>query len=367
MAMDAHHYQIYLPLWESVRVYQDVVRGAAEYFCEKETWDDCSKSIETEWPRVDGAIISASSPKPVEFWGRTQAVVVNFSNALFERPFPSVVNDDVAVGSMAAEFFLDRDYRHFLFYASNTARYVHERLSGFAGRIQEAGLRHHEIHGSAMLDERFRDLPTPLAVFAAEDSAALHVLTISAELGRTLPGDVAVLGVNNDDIMCRVAKPPLSSIQLGSAKVGYEAARLLDHLLQNPKFQHEELRIPPKGVEERLSTSASGHENPVIARVANLMLGNVRRPLSIDEIAFRLGMTRKRIEREFRRELDSTPARFFQQYRIDFAKRLLRRSDLPIATVAEQCGFPDYTRFSKVFSREVGQPPGAWRREVTTK
>lgn len=354
-------YRIVLEVWSKHPFYREIVTGAARYFAEKDSWIDFSKAMRFEPSRVDGAVVAVSSERIQAEWKSQSATVVNFSNSMPESGFPSVLNDDRATGRMAAEYLHGKGYRNFVFLYDNPAQYAFDRGRGFREWLDGAGFPVTVIQSANRFREAIPGLAKPTALYASEDDPGLQAISLGSQAGLSIPDDLAVLGTNNDPVSCLMGKPPLSSIVIDTVGIGYRAAQLLDELLQEHPPPKEPLRLAPRRVLERRSTSAVGFENVVIGRVASLMIDNLADPLTMEQIALRVGMSVKTIERLFRRELDTTPRQFLQQQRFEYAERLLKHTEASIAEVAERCGYAEYTKFSRAFRRHTGVSPGQWR------
>lgn len=353
---------IVIQIWNSEPFLRQIMVGAVEYFQQQDSWVDFSKRFTEEPYAVDGFVVAVTGLEGSRDWENTHGIVVNVSNHNCADSFPSVTNDDYATGKMAAEYFLAQGHQHFGVYHRNTFVFSQERRKGYIETLREAGHECLELNGSHVLPAYLREAPRPMAIFATEDEAAQHIYVSAHKNGVQIPEDFAILAVNNDPVICGLMRPSLSSIVIDQRRIGYEAALLLDRMLRGEVSEPKpRIRIPPLRVEERLSTNPIHYESVLIGRAAQLMIANIEHPLSINEIAFRLGVERRTLEREFRRHLDITPLHFYLGHRMGRAKRLLATTDETVANIATKCGYPDYARFAKAFSAEVGTAPGSWR------
>jgi len=339
-----------------------IIRGAASYFSQKDDWIDFTKEGPRNEDQLDGAITFLFENEDVARWKRRGIPLVNLSNRLHETGFPRICTDDREVGRLAAGYFLEQRFTRFIFYHTAPFHYVRQRREGFAKRLAEAGCEVCVCEGFDALKAAFLTIKPPTAVFGAEDEPALQAIGLAAKMGLDVPNEVAVLGTNNDETMCQLAKPPLSSIDIPGEKIGYLAGQLLDRLLHGETLEKAEYRLPPVGVIVRQSTDTIAYENAVIRKAAHLMLVNLQSPLGMGELAQRTGVSRKKMERVFRDELDTTPLTFQRNLRLDRGKHLLRATDLPISRISEMCGFSDYTKFSRFFSEQTGTSPSRWRK-----
>lgn len=173
---------------------------------------------------------------------------------------PVVAEDNRAVGRMAAQHLLDLGFRRLAFFHPGTPVSYRHREEGFATAARAAGAGLHVLHDA----RRLGALPRPIGVFAVTDEKALLVMTACRHLGLRLPDDVAVLGVGNDDLACRLAHPTLTSIDHGLVGIGAAGLDLLLQLIDGRRrIGHR--RVPPVGVVPRASTDTVAATDPRVA------------------------------------------------------------------------------------------------------
>jgi LacI family transcriptional regulator len=292
---------------------------------------------------------------------------------------PRVFYDNAAIARMAAGHFLERGFKDVAYL--NFGNYWHEveRIPIFRQTLEAGGCRYHEIpyhqrfrhsHSVAAhqrahewLTETLRALPKPLGVVASADDVAVLVLEACNQARLSVPEEVAVLGGDNDPMVCDYALVPLSSVDFDWERIGYEAARLLDRLMDGEPPPREPVLIPPKGVVTRMSTNILAVPNPAVARAVRFIWEHYQENIGTPEVAAAAGLGRRTLEREFSKHLGQTVNHEIAQVRVARAKRLLLETRLKAHQVAEQCGFGDIYRFSKVFQRLTGTSPSSHRRK----
>ncbi len=298
------------------------------------------------------------------------------------RQCPRVVYDNGMIGELAAHHFLERGFRHAAFLNCGNFWNETERIGRFRKVLAAGGCQYHGIplhqharpqrlggtfedmqRGRQWLASFLRQLPKPLAIATRADDDALLALDACDLAGLSVPEEVAVLGGDNDPLICDYARVPLSSIDFNWERIGYEGARLLDGLMDGGEMSAEALVIPPKGVVTRLSTNVLAVPNVRVARAIRFIWEHYREDIGTDQVATAAGISRRSLEREFKRHFGLTVAHEIAHVRVDRAKQLLLETPLKGHVIAEQCGFPDVYRFSKVFHRLTGVRPGAFRRE----
>ncbi len=293
------------------------------------------------------------------------------------REFPGVFPDHEAAGRMAARHLLERGHRRLGFLGIRGSRGGRIYLDGFRAGAAAGGAPVDTcfVHWPKFLDRaawrRFmRDLEvwvatwkTPLGVLAMQDVLARHLADAGRAAGLRIPADVALLGVGNAETVCERWRPPLSSVEMGFERVGYEAARLLDGLMSGRAAPRSPLWIPPSRVVTRLSTCAFAVRDPIVSRALRLIATRAFRPLRVGDVAGSLYVTKRSLQRRFRRVLRRSVHDEIRRVRIERAQRLLVETDLPLKTIADRTGFRGYERLSEAFWRERGESPGAYRRD----
>jgi len=326
---------------------------------------------------IDGGIIGLNSRELEHFWKSKKVPVVNVSAVLKSCAFSSVLPDNQEAGRIAASHFLERQFDHMAYVGQVRVHHSSLREQGFreglsASRAQS--YRKFEIEDSdqaffkAIIGERMtkwlKALPKPCAIFCSDDNIAVNVLNLALADGWEVPAQLAILGVNNDEVVCSFARRPLSSIILNGRGIGFEAGRMMGKILEKGKpFQHSEVFIRPLGVASRLSTDITAHHDPIVARALQMIRNNITQPINAADVAQRCGVSRRLLERQFKQHLEHGPYEEITRQRMRRAKRLLRNTDWPIKQVAESCGYPEYSLFATNFSKREGISPNQWRKQ----
>ena len=180
-----------------------------------------------------------------------------------------------------------------------------------------------------------------------------------------MPGQVAMLGVNNDDLIGSMCAPPLSSVELGIKKIGYSAASLLDVVMRNDKLPVCPVLIPPVGVVIRESSDAMAGQDPQMAKALRFIRRNAKGPLGVEDVLDELTISRRSLERRFLRHLGHSPHEEITRARLDHVKRLLLETDMTVTDVAMNSGFGSLKYFYKVFKARTGMTPVGLRRSCS--
>ncbi|HEY7157858.1 MAG TPA: DNA-binding transcriptional regulator [Gemmataceae bacterium] len=326
---------------------------------------------------LDGMIAHAFTNALAEALVGLGKPLVNVSAVLPGSTPPRVGVDDVRCGALAADHLLDRGFRHFAFIGHRDHAYSVRRERGFRQAIEAAGHRltcYYEPRGRAFdpigrlwtLDENIHrwicSLAKPVGIFAPNDIWGEQLTEVCRQTNRRVPEDVAIIGVDNDDLFCRLARPSLSSIALPGGRIGYEAAVLLDRLLAGATPPRRPLLFPPLAVISRRSSDVVAVADPDVAAAICFIREQGHRPLTAKEVLRAVPLSRRSLERRFRRALGRTLLEEIHRDHVERARRLLAETDLPMPVVASRSGFSDARQLSVRFRQATGLTPTTYRR-----
>jgi LacI family transcriptional regulator len=305
--------------------------------------------------------------------------VVDTACMLDGLELPVVDVDHGAVGRLAAEYFIARRYRHFGYFGSGAARCARLRQASFRETLKKIGGEVLSCHieyrprlpsraswkrVSAQVRSWLKALPKPVAVLADHDVAAHDLADMCQLLDLRVPDDVAILGVDDDELECQLAFPPLSSVAIPAQRIGFEAARLLDRLLRGKRVVQNAVYLPPVRVVTRHSTSAFAVDEPMIAAALHYIQNHADAPLRVSTIAAALVVRRRVLERTFRTLLGRSVLAEIHRVRIEHVKELLATTDLRMSEVAAQAGLSTPQRMATLFRKITGLAPGQYRRQA---
>jgi LacI family transcriptional regulator len=252
------------------------------------------------------------------------------------------------------------------------------REDAFRERLQKAGFTPFVYHQPAKLRDRMwekeqeflaewiQSLPTPLGLFACNDDRGRQVLETCRLVGLQVPEDVAVLGVDNDEVFCELSDPPLSSIALNAETAGYRAAELLDGMMSGRIRKPRRILVEALGVMTRRSTEVIAVKDADIASALQFIRHEQGRGISVDRVADEVAMSRRSLEKRFRDTIGRTILEEIQLVRLERSKRLLLETTYPISKVAEISGFGSTGYFIQFFQRRVGKTPRKYRVDLAT-
>jgi len=298
-------------------------------------------------------------------------------------PMPRVAGDHARIGIAAAEHFADRGFRHTAWFSTAASPIQRLRLRGFQEGCQAQSLDvplawvWEDVCGASSADSwtRMRQwllrnlvrAPKPLAVFAHNDYDASKVEDVCRASGLAVPEDVAILGVDDNELICLNQPVPLSSIAHDLTRVGYEGAALLDRLLDGERPPREPLLIPPHEVVLRQSTDQTAIRIAPVRQALGFIKESLPRSFGIAEVAAAAGVSRSTLDRLFLQNLSRTVHEEVRRARLAAVKRLLAHTATPVAAIARQTGFCHAQHLNNVFRAVEGMTPRAYRKRASSR
>jgi LacI family transcriptional regulator len=320
------------------------------------------------WEELAKFVVSAHIP------------AVEISSVRKDLGLPCVMEDNEAIGRLGAEHLLERNLKNFVWAPFWDDAVNEERFQGFATAVRAAGFDCVRLlpvntrrsarasrHMNRTLRRRWvihtiRSLRYPLGVFCYNDCVAADIVDACIESDIRIPDEVAVLGVDNDPVICDCVQVPLSSVRHDLEGMAYEAAALLDRLMKGELPPHIPKRIAPKGVVTRKSTEVLAVENPDVAGALGYIQENFPKGnLSVDDVVAHGRVPRRSLERAFRDELQRTILHEILRVRVNHAEKLLETTPDPVTDIAIRSGFASLNHFYRVFRDRTGLTPRAFR------
>lgn len=316
---------------------------------------------------VDGMIVEMRDQATIAALRRARFPTIAVAGEQDPKGPPAVVVDNRAVGRLGCEHLADLGLKHLAFVPHGAGGFSVLRREGFAAGCAARRIKCSFYDGSASDEEALaawvRSLPDPAGIMAANDREALFVSRACRLAGRHIPEQVALLGVDNEIETCRLADPPLSSIDHGTRRIGYEAAKLLDGWMTTGRRPAGNVFIQPVGVVSRQSTDLLAVKVPDVAAALRFIRGNADRPLKVKQVLEHIAMSRRSLELHFQAAIGRSIHAEITRVRIERAKQLLITSDWSMPHVADACGFAFPSQFSHVFRRYTGLPPIRFRQQ----
>jgi LacI family transcriptional regulator len=323
----------------------------------------------------DGIIFRSTNRAMVQAIRRKGVPAVDTNSAVIGHGFPLVYADENRIAQLAVTHFLERHFEHFAFCSVDQPRWVQWRREAYLRELSRLGLSAH-VFPAVKPDQRneeqqyrrlaawVAELPRPIGVLAANDVCGTRVIAACREAGVRIPEQVAVLGVDNDEVLCRLASPPLSSIDPDSPTIGYRAAALLDDLMCSGATGTEPIWVPAHGVVTRQSTDTLAIPDEDLARAMGFIRERACTGISVEDVVESVGVSRATLERKFSAHLQTTPRQAILRAQMERVKWLLAETNYSLEEIAERTGYKSQSHLSVAFKREFGRTPGEYRAEA---
>lgn len=373
-----------------------LLEGIADYALERTDW-----RLELVDPEVlqdissvrkfDGLIVRVMDDTTAAVLRKSCRPVVDTYGRRDENPLPSIRLDDAAIADVAFKCFAEHHYHTFAYCGFPRVRFSDARGKAFKALAEKHGASVSLYDGKGLVtDKFFRDektdvpdavalaawlktLPKPIALFCCNDLRAVQVMKICADLGLDVPKDIAVLGVDNDVLLCTFTKPSLSSVLTDPFALGRHAAKMLDEQMRSQGEKSKSAKaVPPclwapKKVVERMSTDAYSFKTPWLGDAVRYIRRNFAKGVTAKDVDAFIGYSHPKVNQVFNEELGHTVKKEILLQRSRHACSLLRETNCTITEIAMRCGFQRVQYFVSSFSEEFKMTPEAWRRRFFQK
>lgn len=367
-------------LFQSFEFHHKIFVGVLEYARLYRNW-----AFERAWPEVaslerfaergvQGVIGQLTDPPLIEAVRRLGVPAVNISDARQVTELPNVMADDFMIGQLAADELFSKALAHYAFVGEYDLHFVEVRRRGFRRGLAELGCGHaysellnvglpeppsaHARHTE--LGRWLLELPKPVGILCSNDVMAFCVHRIARDCGLDLNRSVHLIGVDNQVDYCEAVHPPFSSIEHGM--IGFRAAETLERLMDGLEVPASIL-VSPKGVISRDRGITAATLPSEVQAVMQLIASRSGEPLQIEDLLRSLPLSRRYIEKRFKRATGRSIYQEVQRQRIERASMLLRTTHWPIERVGAAAGFSDPRQFSRVFRQHTSMTPRAYRHD----
>ena len=357
-----------------------LLRGIVSYVREHRPWSiylaehgrgDRPPVWLAEW-RGDGIIARIETPAIAQAVRRIKVPVVDVSAARLIPSLPWFETDDAAFAQLAYEHLKERGFRRFAFCGDERFNWSNWRREHFERAVRADGgscfiyqpSRRFRADDTGQVDDLARwvkKLPKPVGVAACYDLRGQQILDACRRACIAVPDQVAVVGADNDELICELSHPPLTSIIPNTQRTGYEAAALLDAMMSGRASRGETYLIPPVGMATRQSTDVLAIEDRHVAQAVRFIREQACRGINVQDVLKAVPQARRLLESRFKKTLGRTPHDEIIRVQIERVKELLGETDLPLAVIAERTGFAHVEYLSVVFKKKVGLPPSRFR------
>lgn len=335
-----------------------------------------------QW-KGDGILARVKNPAAAKVIAKLRVPVVDLYCDLPGLKWAQIRSDEICVGQMAARHLLERGFRNFAFCGFNGTHWSDFRQAGFCQAIKDAGFTcavfgnlnpplrpgklEYEEHGliyEQQIENWVKGLPKPVGMMACNDARARQILNLCRHQGISIPNEIALIGVDNDDLLCELSDLPISSVILNTKRTGYEAAALLDKMMAGGPPPPATTLIEPVGVATRRSTDVLSVEDPNLAKALLYIRDHACENPGIDEVALFAGLSRSVLQRRFRQTFNQTVHIAIINGRLKRACELLSGTDLPLVDIAEKSGFKHCEYMGAVFKAHLKKTPFQFRKET---
>lgn len=333
--------------------------------------------------RPDGVIAHIDNPQVIQQLRRMRVPTIDLFACRKHRGIPRILIDSTTVARMVADFFLERGYQHFAYCGSKGGYPSEMRRRAFLAHLAKVG-RRAEIYeaprisqvngtlnftstGNADLERMgawLQSLPRPLAVLAGSDVRGLQLVTACNERAIVVPEEVAIVAVGNDEVVCNLCCPTLSSVELGTERIGYEAAALLDRMLHGLPPPTKETRFPPIRIVTRGTTESLAMTDPDLAAALQFIRKHYTAGISVQDVADHVALSARTLQRRFTAVLHRAPHDEIARLQVQRVKEMLAATELPLQQIALLTGFSHLESMCRLFRRRTGVSPGQFRRHT---
>ena len=392
----ARRLRIALLIGASRQYRRDLLRGIAAYarvhgpwtfYHEEQIIDNARPAWLKNW-RGDGILARIESRKLLDQIAAMNIPTVDLLGLHDAPGIASFDNDTMAVARMTADHFLERGFEHFAYcglagvhysdnYRDSLVKYLdqmghpveiyspskHARSSKPAEHVMASTVEAKGILNEKSLGQWLDSLPKPLGLIACNDLRAHQVLNACAQRGIAVPDEIAVIGADNDEVLCELSNPPLTSVDPDARCMGYEAAALLQRMVEGEPAPPEKILIQPAGVIVRKSTDVTAIPDRAVATALYYIRENASRGISVDEVLQNVRLSRSTLERRFEKYVGRSPKNEILRVQLRHVKQFLIETDYPLSKVARLSGFKHVENMCHFFKAKTGETPGQYRKK----
>lgn len=358
-----------------------VISGIAKYALKHGPWQlsveehGLNEAIHIKHGWEGDGVIARVKDRPIfNELVKLEKPVVNVSSILLKGvDFPRVTVDHEELAKLALQHFTERGFQHLAYYNSKEHSYIKPYRDAFVNAAEAQKLECHVFHSKyqnrkqttetarAELNQWLNDLPKPVAILTWGTSEGRRVLNVCNASGLAVPEQIAVLAGDDDELLCKVCSPPMSGIVTPAEQIGYNAAHILDTILQGGSAPDEPLLLKQTSVNTRQSTDTLAIEDPVLSKAIQYIRQHAHLQIQVQEVAEAVQISRRALERRFATTMGHTPAKEIQKFRLERAKQLLRETSMDVVDVAAASGYSSPEYMIGIFRKATGYTPLKYR------
>ena len=284
--------------------------------------------------------------------------------------FPMLTGHYKDFGAYAANFFINQNFSNYAFIGMKDILWSTSRFEGYSEQIaasKKVITHRYDVENFKneidSISKWLRSLPKPAALLACNDFMARQVTEICQMESIRIPEDISLLGVDNDEFVCNISSPTISSIKLNFEKHGYELSSTLFKMVKEKKVWPARIAVEAIGVVERMSTKRKVISDPYIREIVDFIARNYTQEIDISKLTSFIPLSRRAIEMKFKKEMHPyTITSYIMKLRLDHFCNLLETTELPVRTAADKSGFIDSSNFSTIFRKYKGMTPTEYRK-----
>lgn len=377
--------QVALIVESSVSYGRSILQGIARYISAHHQWFVFLEQHELGTPPPawlassswDGILCRPTDPALARRLKRMKVPVVDLNDLHENLKLPWVGSNHKAIGRLGARHFMERGFRNFAFCGFSNELWAMQRREGFREVAEKENLPipvyESPWRGSNVsrwdleiehIGKWLNDLPKPIGIMACNDARALHLLNACHQTGILVPEEVAVVGVDNEEIFCELCNPALSSVAPDAKRIGYQAAELLDQLMSGQSPPSRRILIDPLHVVTRRSSDTLAIKDRSVATALRFINEQALHGCTVTNVVNFVRVSRSFLERRFRQYLKRSPQAEIRRVQVSRIKQLLTETDFTLERISELSGFEHPEYMSVVFKRLIGQTPGQYRKQM---
>jgi len=324
------------------------------------------------------AVIAQWEYEGVDFLDQLDIPVFLQSYRNISGRFSKISGDYIGAGVMAAQFFAKRHFKNFAFYGNKNFFWSKARAEGYRREVERIRGNYYYFESELLdsmqwsrehveLDNWLQGLPKPVALFACDDNFALQVSEMCKVNNINIPDELSLLGVDNDELICNLSHPSISSIVTDDENGGYQTGKMLQNLILNKNNIPFNINIDPVRIELRQSTEKYNISDSYVKTVLNYIHENIRLNISIDELTAIVPLSRRNLEKKFREATGTSVHQFILDKKVDLISTELLTTDKDLLDIAIETGFNDVRNVYRIFKKYTGYTPVSFRKKYLQK
>jgi LacI family transcriptional regulator len=318
----------------------------------------------TNW-KPDGIIMRDSLIKDELISLKIPTILVQHDSSL-SQDLPAVVTDSDLIAKMASEHLIEKGFKNYAYFGFDHFEWSNNRKQHFCKYNAEAGFETH-VYNSPQIKEIIdwekeqqhvcnwlERVPKPVGLMACNDDRAQNILDVCKRLSLRVPEDVAVIGVDNDPLVCETEDPPITSIAMNVETAGFEAAKLLDQMINNQNIESKQIHVSPTHIAQRQSSDILAVDDAEVASALQFIKENAKNKILIRDVVKATNVSRRTLEQKFKKSIHLSIYDKIRKIRVELITKLLLETDLPISHITSYFNFTDMEHISRYFKKEKG-------------